>query len=133
MNRKFVFLIIASLIQSSCSYEDKQKISGEFYINGEPAIDLVIGLASWDHYEQCQDAQLKGRTDMYGTLELSRTIHRSRIDPYVHKDSLCIKYAEEWEVAWSAIYGPAPETIEFKCVKNHSKNWTCLMNDWNGE
>ncbi len=97
-------LTITLLTIFGCDYKAPQIISGTFYDNQDAVSELKIRIASGDHYENCDQASLEAITDNKGSIKHDRVIVRSRLDPYVQMDSLCIQNNGNWELVCIYIY-----------------------------
>jgi hypothetical protein len=130
MNCRSIAFVAVALLMCGCGYQSVQKIQGQLQGESVPISGKRIGLATGANYKNCKGIELEAVADSDGRFQLSRTLLRSRIDPYVRTDALCIYEQDRWIAIWHSIYGPAPEAMEFKCTKSGAAQWKCTMNGY---
>lgn len=125
MKANFIPLVFLFLL-TSCDYEKDQIITGKFYVDDLPVEGMKLSLASGDDFEQCGKSKLSDETNEEGVFELRRKVKYSKIYTIVQHDSLCIYNWDRWQVVWKKIYGPAPDSMNFSCIKI-GHGWHCSL------
>jgi hypothetical protein len=130
MSRTLISFLIIFCLVCGCDYEAVQYIIGEMNSEPAPMAGKTIALVSGERYKTCQGTRVETIVDNAGQFSFSRMILRSNLDPYVQMDALCVYEENRWSPIWHSIYGPPPETMEFKCIRTESIGWKCTMNDF---
>ena len=130
MKYKLIAVIAVAVPVWGCDYQYVQKVQGQLQGESVPLAGKRVGLATGDSYQSCKGIEQETVTVSDGRFQLSRTLLRSRIDPYVRTEALCIYEQDRWVAIWHSVYGQAPEIMDFKCTKSAAVQWKCTMNGY---
>lgn len=119
---------LLSLAGCSNYTEFDQQVSGTLRMgeSSSPAID--VALVQGASGPGCTNPPVFATTAPNGQFSGSRTAVTGRFAVIVQHDTLCIREAGGWRMAWSGIYGPAPQQLVFLCSKQVS-SWQCTLNN----
>ena len=123
-----LFSALLGLAGCSNYTEFTQNASGTLRVGGTFASGVDVAIIQGTSGPSCVNPTVFSTTGPNGQFSGSRTAVTGKFAVIVQHDTLCIREAGMWRMAWSGIYGPAPESVVFLCSKQAS-SWQCTLNN----
>jgi hypothetical protein len=130
-----LFALMVSIFTGCAAPPYEQKIGGEVLKGEMPAANVKIRFISEYPEDKCESRGLEGTTDQSGKFSFNQLYTPANTENYavvIHPYRLCIFIDREWKTVWKLTTGPAPKSIDFRCVLDKNGGAKCKVS-WNGQ
>ena len=128
--QRVVTLVICALGAAACGFTFEVPQNVVVHLSRAGAVVPGVTLR---YYSQpgCTGSYVEAVTDLNGTANFSRIVHRGRYAVVLEKPSLCTEPGETWSQLWTTTHDP-PDKLRLECDLSAAPREVCSRVDRDG-